>query len=209
MRYLDVADGVNLLVFEPLILLHSQSGGEWGSTTPTPPCTWVSLFRWRGYLLVVAISRVHHTGRTKNKSELSTVARTVPPGSHGWRHVSQTYFYFCQSDWSVDALCWVFVTGFENSRLEPEYLNTFLESWSAPTQLAFQYFCLFYTLLALYLMMGFSGNLDVPCHASMVWHWSGMAVEYCLSVHLSVLNFRRLAQDSCEMVALTWGTIWS
>ena len=37
MRYLDVADGVNLLVFEPLILFHSQSGGEWGSTTPTPP----------------------------------------------------------------------------------------------------------------------------------------------------------------------------
>ena len=37
MRYLDVADGVNLLVFESLILFHSQSGGEWGSTTPTPP----------------------------------------------------------------------------------------------------------------------------------------------------------------------------
>ena len=37
MSYLDVADGVNLLVFESLILFHSQSRGEWGSTTPTPP----------------------------------------------------------------------------------------------------------------------------------------------------------------------------
>ena len=72
MRYLDVADGVNLLVFKPLILYHSQSGGEWGSTTLPPAPEYL----YRGYLLVVAISRVHHTGRIKNKSELSTVACT-------------------------------------------------------------------------------------------------------------------------------------
>ena len=47
--------------------------------------------RWRGYLLVVAISRVFHIDRIKNKSEFSTVARTVPPGSHGWRHVSDLF----------------------------------------------------------------------------------------------------------------------
>ena len=138
-------------------------------------------------ILTLELSQLHITNTENIKCTLNVYNAAI---WSGLLYLTQTYFYFCQSDWSVDALCWVFVTGFENSRLEPEYLNTFLESWSAPTQLAFQYFCLFYTLLALYLMMGggFSGNLDVPCHASVVWHWSGMAVEYCLSGHIPVLN---------------------
>lgn len=77
---------------------------------------------------MVAISRVRRVSRVKISLIYSRVTLTVPPGSHGTRHESQTYFNSADliegQTRSVDLL----LPACEESRLEPEYLNTFLEN---------------------------------------------------------------------------------
>ena len=123
--------------------------------------------------------------------------RTVPPCSHGWRHVFQTYFYFCQSDWSVEFLLLAL-------KILDWNQNTWIPFWRAdPLQLNWPFNIVAKSINNI--IYWFVTNIMAPLW-HLLWcydkHYSASVT--CIIALVDIIRERRLTENWERSTSVTW-----